>query len=249
MYEINRVLDIVKKEGVAGLAGKALRYSRTFAYSQLYASKIRRFGHNNQEDLLDFAYNNFSGLIKPMQFKSEIRRLLEIIKKMRPKKIMEIGTANGGTLFLLCRTIDEDASIISLDLPGGTFGGGYPKWKEKLYHSFALPGQKLNLIRADSHKQTSFDKIKNLLKDEKLDVLFIDGDHTYEGVKKDFEMYNNLVRKNGIIIFHDIVGHKRNKECQVDKFWDEIKKKNKGIEIIENKDQGWAGIGVIEKNW
>jgi hypothetical protein len=34
--------------------------------------------------------------------------------------------------------------------------------------------------------------------------LFIDGDHTYEGVRRDFEMYSPLVRKGGIIAFHDI---------------------------------------------
>jgi len=37
------------------------------------------------------------------------------------------------------------------------------------------------------------------------DFLFIDGDHTYEGVEGDFEMYSPLVRRGGIIAFHDIV--------------------------------------------
>jgi predicted O-methyltransferase YrrM len=43
------------------------------------------------------------------------------------------------------------------------------------------------------------------LKDNKVDFLFIDADHSYEGVKKDFEMYSPLVRKGGIIAFHDII--------------------------------------------
>jgi len=45
------------------------------------------------------------------------------------------------------------------------------------------------------------------LNGEPLDFLFIDGDHTYEGVKRDFEMYSPLVRNGGIIAFHDIVKH------------------------------------------
>ncbi len=42
-----------------------------------------------------------------------------------------------------------------------------------------------------------------VLQDIKIDVLFIDGDHTYEGVKKDFELYSNLLSENGIIVIHD----------------------------------------------
>ncbi len=41
-----------------------------------------------------------------------------------------------------------------------------------------------------------------VLQDIKIDVLFIDGDHTYEGVKKDFELYSNLLSENGIIVIH-----------------------------------------------
>ena len=42
-----------------------------------------------------------------------------------------------------------------------------------------------------------------VLQDIKIDVLFIDGDHSYEGVKKDFELYSKILTKNGIIILHD----------------------------------------------
>jgi predicted O-methyltransferase YrrM len=49
------------------------------------------------------------------------------------------------------------------------------------------------------------DVIKNILDDRKVDFLFIDGDHTYEGVTRDFEMYSPLVKRGGIIAIHDIV--------------------------------------------
>lgn len=42
-----------------------------------------------------------------------------------------------------------------------------------------------------------------ILQGIKIDVLFIDGDHSYEGVKKDFELYSKILSPNGIIIFHD----------------------------------------------
>jgi hypothetical protein len=41
------------------------------------------------------------------------------------------------------------------------------------------------------------------LQDIKIDFLFIDGDHSYEGVKKDFELYSKLLTDKGIIVIHD----------------------------------------------
>lgn len=54
-------------------------------------------------------------------------------------------------------------------------------------------------------KSTSEDAYYNffVLQDIKIDVLFIDGDHSYEGVKKDFELYSNIMADKGIIIIHD----------------------------------------------
>lgn len=39
--------------------------------------------------------------------------------------------------------------------------------------------------------------------DIKIDVLFIDGDHTYEGVKKDFDLYSTILNEDGVIFIHD----------------------------------------------
>ena len=62
-------------------------------------------------------------------------------------------------------------------------------------------------MRANSHNLDTLNKVKRILADRPIDLLFIDGDHTYVGVKMDFEMYRPLVRKGGIIAFHDIVPH------------------------------------------
>jgi predicted O-methyltransferase YrrM len=86
-----------------------------------------------------------------------------------------------------------------------------------------------------------------------LDFLFIDGDHSYEGVKKDFEIYSSLVRKGGIIAFHDIVPDYYTRygirtpsyTGGVPKFWNEIKYNYRYIEIIEDPNQDGYGIGVL----
>lgn len=198
--------------------------------------RIRR----TPKSLTDFVLS--SDLIRPSQVPSELHRLAEIIGEIRPERALEIGTFKGGTLCLLARLSSASASIISVDLPGGEFGGGYSKIRSALYHSFSKFFQHIRLIRGNSH---SDQVLKEVSKDKPLDYIFIDGDHSYEGVKKDFIMYSPLVRSGGVIAFHDIAEHPASTGCDVKRFWDEIKPSHKHEEIIESKNQGWAGIGVL----
>jgi predicted O-methyltransferase YrrM len=211
-----------------------------------YAIKrIKKIDKNyNLDKLFDFTQTFCFGLLRTLQVRYEFLELLKILKKKKPKYILEIGTAFGGTLFLFTRIASNCAKIISIDLPGGNFGGGYLKTRMKLYKEFALNNQKIYLIRKNSHKKETLEEIKNILAGNKLDFLFIDGDHTYEGIKEDFRLYSKIVKKGGIIALHDIVNSDI-KGVEVSVFWDEIKSKYKTIEIIKDKNQNWAGIGLI----
>jgi len=179
------------------------------------------------------------------QVRSEIEELGNLIQAAAPKRSLEIGTNYGGTLFLLCTLSPPGARVISVDLPAGQFGGGYPRRKMPLFRRFPRNGQQLHLIRADSHAPETLARVQRLLAGDKLDYLFIDGDHTYDGVKRDFEMYSPLVRSGGMIAFHDIAVHTKDNSCEVDHFWNEIKKRFHHREFVENPSQGWAGIGVL----
>ena len=154
--------------------------------------------------LTSFPFKQFRWSIKPAQVRDEIASLLEILAKRRPKNILEIGTAWGGTLFLFAKVASPQAKIVSVDIPSD-YTRGYPEWRVNLYQSFGMPEQKICLIRKNSHLLSTLGRVETALERCKLDFLFIDGDHTYDGVKKDFEMYCKLVRKGGLIAFHDIV--------------------------------------------
>lgn len=246
---IAKAITVLKQQGLKAFLKKAMAYTLKrleFFLLPVALFRIKRLRKDlTIDELLDFAFNELFGLIKPMQVRSEISELLKIVAEIKPKTILEIGTANGGTLFLLSRVAPEDATIISIDLPGGKFGGGYPKWRSLLYKSFALPNQKIYLLRMDSHKEETLEKVRSILRGRKLDFLFIDGDHTYKGVKQDFEMYSKLVQERGVIAFHDIVPGP--KECVggVPEFWKEIKEFHKIKELVECWDQGGYGIGVL----
>lgn len=192
-----------------------------------------------------FSFKKLNVSIKPTQVKYEIVKLLELAHTIHPRVILEVGTADGGSLFLFTRVAQPDATIISIDLPGGKFGGGYPKWKIPIYKAFAREGQRVFLIREDSHNPNTLEKVKSILKGEKVDLLFIDGDHTYEGVKKDFEMYSPLVKKGGIIALHDICSGPKESVGGVPIFWNEIKCNFVHDELVKDWWQGGYGIGII----
>ena len=196
------------------------------------------------DEVMKLLFGKKLSLIRPWQYEEEFLNLLNQYNKLKPDYIMEIGTANGGTLFAHCKLASKNATIISVDLPGGDFGGGYPDWKLPIYKEFSDIGQSLHLIRANSHEIQTLQNVKNVLKNNLLDYLFIDGDHSYKGVKKDFDVYSPLVKKGGHIVFHDIAYHK-NSPCEVDKFWRDIKSSYNTIEFVKDKESGQFGIGII----
>lgn len=195
-------------------------------------------------ELLKIANSPEFSLIEPWQEPEEIIEVLKIIERNPPKNVMEIGTANGGTLFLLTRMAANNASILSVDLPGGKFGGGYPEWKEPIYRSFAKKGQTINLIRANSHDKETYTKVSSYLKNKKVDFMFIDGDHTYEGVKEDFNTYKEFLADNALVMFHDIAPHP-NPIYGVDKFWKEIKQEFENKEFVKDWYEGGRGLGLL----
>jgi cephalosporin hydroxylase len=196
---------------------------------------------NDFRNAINFVFSfNLLGIFFIQQSRYETYNLLQVLVHHRPKILLEIGSASGGTLFLFCHIASEDATLISLDIDNVL-------WKKLLFKYFSRGKQKIVVIKGDSHDPKIFNTIKKILGNCKIDFLFHDADHSYEGVKKDFEMYSPLVRKGGIIAFHDIVTNSI--ICpygwDVSKFWNEIKNMYNHMEIIENKNQTAGGIGIL----
>ena len=183
--------------------------------------------------------------LNPNQIPAEIEALLTTLAERKVHTMLEIGTQAGGSLYLFTQVLAPNAIIVSLDLFGGPQGSGYPPYKKMFYSNFGRE-KRIFLIQADSHKKTSLETVKSILKGQKLDFLFIDGDHTYEGVKMDFQMYSPLVRKGGLIAFHDICCEGPPKTiAEVNKFWREIKCAYTHQEIINSPYQKAFGIGLL----
>jgi predicted O-methyltransferase YrrM len=196
------------------------------------------------DEAMAFAYTfdlrGFDVGIRPLQIPGEFRALLERLVAAPPRRIVEIGAANGGTLFLFATAAADDALIVSIDVPEG-----YRRRREKLHRAFARKGQRIELMRADSHDPGTVQTTGRLLGGRDVDLLFIDGDHSYEGVRADYLNYSPFVRDGGLIAFHDIVPGPERHVGEAPRFWKELRQTVEVEEVVQDWRQGDSGIGLV----
>jgi predicted O-methyltransferase YrrM len=213
------------------------------------ARAVRRAHPSTLEEALAFAANfEYAGVrIRPMQVQSELRSFLQLLARESPRAVVEIGTGQGGTLFLFASVAQSDAVLVSIDAASteGVFGGRRAyKRRARLYRALGAPDQTVAFIAADSHCEQTRRAVEEALRGRSIDVLFIDGDHTRAGVEADFRMYSPLVRKGGLVAFHDIVPGPAEHVGGVPEFWQSIRNAD-SLELVEDWAQGGCGIGVL----
>lgn len=157
----------------------------------------------------------------------EITELQKMVASLNPKYIVEIGVENGGTLQIWCNSIVGDGYVVGVDIQDKVNWDIFDKNDKFLYY-----------VQGDSKDEKTINSVVSFIdstENKNIDFLFIDGDHSYEGVKADFENYKGMVRSGGLIAFHDIYDG-----AGVAKFWKELQ--GDKSEIRGNKNP--IGIGV-----
>ena len=176
-----------------------------------------------------------------MQVYEEILTLCYWLKGFKPNNILEIGTV--GTTFWMLSKLSTGKKV-SVDIQS----------RHSVIHHF-MWGEDWKFFQGNSQSDEMYQKVKNFC--PQFDFILIDGDHSYEGVKKDFNLYKNLLSPRGVIAFHDIDPDHIFKDShggQVYKFWQELDegskmnlicKKSSGKVKLNNVDpQGFGGIGI-----
>lgn len=181
------------------------------------------------------------GPLAASQRRAEILEFLERVERLRPKRVCEIGTAGGGTLYLLTRVAEPDAVLVYVDLSVSWFSA-------RARARLARLEQRVVGVEGDSHDPATRDRVSDVLGGEPLDVLFIDGDHSYDGVRADFDLYAPLVRPGGIVALHDVnpdADASYAVSGDVPRFWAELKRTHRTEELIASSVADGYGIGVV----
>ena len=160
-----------------------------------------------------------------------------LIRELKPKVFVELGTHNGFSYFVGCQTVHE------LSLPTKTYAVDH--WIGDPHAGEFDAGVYEGVVAINEQYQNfstllkmSFVDARSKFEDGTVNLLHIDGFHTYEAVKEDFETWLAKMEKNGVVILHDI--HVRHADFGVFKYWAELKEKYSTIEFV-----GSYGLGVV----
>lgn len=166
------------------------------------------------------------------QDKFELWQLLELVARLQPTRILEIGVHRGGMVQTF-REAFPQAFVVGVDKD-------FSPLEFTDFHALA----------GDSNQPSMREAVLDAFKGNQVDFVFIDGDHHYDATMKDFELYGPLVRPGGLIAFHDImrdperVPHHEGVEAR--RVFDELKQKHASLEIWNGTAGDNApGIGVL----
>jgi predicted O-methyltransferase YrrM len=198
------------------------------------------------KDLVDYCLNaDLMDKCIFMQVYEEILNLSYWLKGFKPNNILEIGTM-GSTFWIMSKL--STGKKVSIDIEP----------RDSVIHHF-MYGEDWKFFQGNSQTDEMFDKVKNFC--PQFDFIFIDGDHTYDGVRKDFEIYKKLLSPRGVICFHDIDPNHIFAESyagQVYKFWEDLDEGTKtnlvctkssgSVKLNGVHSQGFGGIGIWRPN-
>ena len=160
-----------------------------------------------------------------------------LIREQKPKVFLELGVHNGFSYFLGCQAIKEcglSTKSFAVDHWLGDNQAGY--FDDSIFLGVASLNVKYEEF--STLFKMSFTEALKFVENQTVDLLHIDGYHSYEAVKEDFESWLCKMSENGIVLLHDI--HVRRNTFGVFRFWEEIKKNYRTIEFV-----GSHGLGVV----
>jgi hypothetical protein len=219
-------------------------------------NKVHNFSEHKNDDYVVSKYDSLLNNISHEQYLFSVDDYIPsawightpvmkfIIRELKPKVFVELGVHNGFSYFVGCQAIREcqlSTKSFAIDHWLGDSQAGF--FDDNVFPSVITLNQKYsefsNLLKM------KFDEALDQFENSSIELLHIDGFHSYESVKKDFIGWLPKMSSNAIILLHDI--HVRRNTFGVYKFWGEIKDQFQTMEFTNSHGLGIIFLGEIPK--
>jgi O-antigen biosynthesis protein len=179
--------------------------------------------------------------LAPSAWLGHVPFALWLVEQTRPGMLVELGTHHGHSYFTFC------AGVVANGLPTKCFA--VDTWKgdehagsygEEIFAQVSEKNQ--SQFHAFSRLlRTTFDEAVAHFGDGTIDILHIDGLHTYDAVKHDFETWLPKLSSRGVVLFHD--SNVRERDFGVWRLWEELKDEHPSIEFQHSHGLGSLFVG------
>ena len=203
---------------------------------------------------------NFTSLQFPDSWLGHLPFAAWLIRELSPKIFVELGTHSGNSYFGFCQTVAEahlTTRCYAVDTWKGDAHAGH--YGEEVFAKVSAHNQQ-HYAAFSRLLRTTFEEAATCFSDESVDLLHIDGLHTYEAVRHDFETWLPRLRPGAVVLLHDT--NVRERDFGVWKFWEELRAQyshslefshSHGLGVLQldnappGKELGWLGSASDEK--
>ncbi len=154
-----------------------------------------------------------------------------------PRSVVELGSHGGFSFFAFCQAVERrklDTTCVAIDTWQGDPQAGF--YGEDVYGTISTYAQRY--ISFARLMRTTFDEAATSFAAKSIDLLHIDGLHSYEAVRNDFETWAPKVSDRGVVLFHDTNVHSPG--FGVYRLWEELRDQYPSFEFLHGH-----GLGVL----
>ena len=165
----------------------------------------------------------------------------DVVAELRPSVVVELGVYNGLSFFTFCQAlIEHNVEGVAYGVDCWEGDAHTESYDESIYQDVATHARDQYRGIAYLMKMYFNDALQHF-SNESIELLHIDGLHTYDAVKEDFTHWYPKVKPGGLILFHDVMA--RMKDFGAWRFFEELMGQ---YDDIFRFDHGF-GLGVLRK--